>query len=348
MATAVQESRSCSRAVRRFRCAVMVTGLAKSWQSWANKHTERQDSIPAGWVPDSVQDEEEKEKRERSELKLTVRPRVVEAGGQDGGGGIKTGAVTRSVEPRRTDCGLVCAVKGKIDGGHFGSEEEKPFLGGDSPTRRRHCSSKASGGLKAWTQLEKEARRLGSRSSSLDTEDSGLGEDSGLSDNSDYKSDPSDEQENTRKSRPKIKVSTMGDLKAKWAQWSQQHLEGQKLNPFSEEFDHELAMSQRLQKGDPGYGKPKEGSKTAERGDRAQRHVRKEMDEMCYIIRDMGNVAEDGTIYMTFGRLFDRYVKISDKVVGILLRCRKHGMVDFPGEMLWQGQDDDVIITLLD
>uniref|UniRef100_A0A672K4T7 Costars domain-containing protein n=1 Tax=Sinocyclocheilus grahami TaxID=75366 RepID=A0A672K4T7_SINGR len=56
---------------------------------------------------------------------------------------------------------------------------------------------------------------------------------------------------------------------------------------------------------------------------------------------------KEGRIYVTFGRLFDRYVKISDKVVGILLRCRKHKMVDFEGEMLWKGQDDDIIITLL-
>uniref|UniRef100_A0A8C2JJE1 Costars domain-containing protein n=1 Tax=Cyprinus carpio TaxID=7962 RepID=A0A8C2JJE1_CYPCA len=85
--------------------------------------------------------------------------------------------------------------------------------------------------------------------------------------------------------------------------FAEDHIEGQKLNPFSEEFDYEHAMAIRLQKG-------------------------------------------DGHIYVTFGRLFDRYVKISDKVVGILLRCRKHKMVDFEGEMLWKGQDDDIIITL--
>ncbi|XP_061076504.1 actin-binding Rho-activating protein [Conger conger] len=344
MATAAApDSRPGAKAIRRFRCAVMVTGLAKSWQTWATKNSERQESVPAGWVPDSVQEDVNKEKRVRSEVKHAVKARAVEADGGEDGCGIRTGAVTRTVEPVRSACasGVVGAVKEKIDGGHLGSEEVKPFLGGESPTRRRHCSSKASGGLRAWAQLGKEVRRMGSRSSSLDTEDSGLGEEAGLSDNS-------EEQESPRKSRPKIRVSSMGDLKAKWAQWSQQHIDGQKLNPFSEEFDYDLAMSQRLQKGDEGYGKPKEGTKTAERGERAQRHIRREMDDMCYIIRDMGRVGEDGRICMTFGRLFGRYVKISDKVVGILLRCRKHGMLDFPGEMLWQGQDDDIIITLLD
>lgn len=140
----------------------------------------------------------------------------------------------------------------------------------------------------------------------------------------------------------------MSDIKNKWQRWSQDHIENQKLNPFSEEFDYEHAMATRLQRGDAGYGRPKEGSKTALRGERANKHIHKEMDEMCYIIRDMGMMDKNGQIYITFGRLFDRYVKISDKVVGILLRCRKHKMLDFEGEMLWKGQDDDVIITLRD
>lgn len=145
-----------------------------------------------------------------------------------------------------------------------------------------------------------------------------------------------------------IKIATMGDIKSRWQQWSKQHLEGQKLNPFSEDFDYEYAMSQRLQKGDSGYGRPKDGSKTAERGDRAQKHIHREMEEMVWLIRDMGFKDKEGRTVISFGRLFDRYVKISDKVVGILLRCRKHKMLDFEGEMLWKGQDDDVIITLRD
>lgn len=35
------------------------------------------------------------------------------------------------------------------------------------------------------------------------------------------------------------------------------------------------------------------------------------------------------------------------QVVGMLLRARKHRMVDFEGEMLYQRRDEDVIITLL-
>ena len=143
-----------------------------------------------------------------------------------------------------------------------------------------------------------------------------------------------------------IKVTTTGDIRNRWQQWSVKHMEGQKLNPFSEDFDYDHAMSQRLQRGDDGYGKPKEGSKTAERGERAQRHVHKEMEEMVWIIQEMGDKDRQGHTVVTFGRLFDRYVKISDKVVGILLRCRKHKMLDFEGEMLWKGQDDHVVISV--
>lgn len=38
---------------------------------------------------------------------------------------------------------------------------------------------------------------------------------------------------------------------------------------------------------------------------------------------------------------------ISNKVVGILIRARKHGFVDFEGEMLYQRRDDDKVIRLL-
>lgn len=143
------------------------------------------------------------------------------------------------------------------------------------------------------------------------------------------------------------KYSPVNSLKDKWQEWADQHIITQKLNPFSEEFDHELAMSTRLHKGDEGYGRPKEGTKTAERAKRAEAHIHREIRDMCFIIESMAKPRPDGKIQVTFGELFERYVRISDKVVGILMRARKHGLVDFEGEMLWQGRDDNVIITLL-
>ncbi|KAL7833223.1 hypothetical protein SRHO_G00302410 [Serrasalmus rhombeus] len=338
-----QESQPFSRAVRKIKVAAAVTSLAKSWQNWANEHSCKQDTIPSGWMPDSIiQDEKEKE---RNEVKLQVMPRVVVVNDEDKADSkIKTGTVSKAIEPKRSECGhdLVSSIKEKIQTNQMTPEEPRAFLGNESPTRRRLCGGKANASVKGLGQREE--RKMGSRSSSLDTEDSGLGEDAALSDNSDQ----SEVERKKPISRPKIRVTTMGDIRSKWQKFAAEHEEGQKLNPFSDDFDYEHAMAIRLHKGDAGYGRPKEGSKTAQRADRAQKHIRREMEEMCFIIRDMGQRDRDGRIYITFGRLFDRYVKISDKVVGILLRCRKHKMVEFEGEMLWQGRDDHVKITLLD
>ncbi|XP_045079918.1 actin-binding Rho-activating protein [Coregonus clupeaformis] len=330
-----QEDRPFVRAVMKIKCAAMVHSLAKSWQGWANENSVKQETIPSGWMPTSITEDEEREKQ--NETKILVKTRVVEAD-SNSGSLIRTGEVTKSHTPKCSEYSsdLVSSIKDKIQ--MAPEDANKPFLGNESPTRRRL-------GMRAQVHLGSQERKMGSRSSSLDSEDSGLREEAGLSDNSDQ-SDLN--QLKKQINRPKIRVTTMGDIKSRWQQWSQQHIEGQKLNPFSEEFDYEHAMAQRLQKGDEGYGHPKEGSKTAMRGDRAQKHVYKEMEELCWIVKDMGLKDKNGKSYITFGRLFDRYVKISDKVVGIVLRCRKHKMLDFEGEMLWKGQDDHVIITLRD
>ncbi|NXA35497.1 ABRA protein, partial [Eudromia elegans] len=120
----------------------------------------------------------------------------------------------------------------------------------------------------------------------------------------------------------------------------------QRKNPFSN--DERLAAKPLpSHRGDPSYGRPPEGSKTEQRGRDAHSHVGKEVEELCGIIRSTGEKGEDGHVSVTFRQLFETYVTISNKVVGILLRARKHGLVHFEGEMLWQGKDDDVIITLL-
>ncbi|XP_016352310.1 actin-binding Rho-activating protein-like [Sinocyclocheilus anshuiensis] len=334
---AVQQSRPFSRAVRKIKVASTVNSLAKSWQSWANKHTDKQDMIPSGWMPDTIIEDTKEKQKEKSEMKLLVTPRVVSVNSEDGADDqIKMVTVTKAITPKCNEYGkdLVNIIKEKINTNQLTSEDTKNFLGNESPTRRRYCGGKAGTLVKV----------LGSRSSGSDAEDSGLGEEASLSDNSDQ----NESEPKKHVNRQKIKITTMNDLRSTWQRFAEDHIEGQKLNPFSEEFDYEHAMAIRLQKGDTGYGRPKEGSKTAQRADRAQKHIHREMEEMCFIIRNMGQRDKEGCIYVTFGRLFDRYVKISDKVVGILLRCRKHKMVDFEGEMLWKGQDDDVIITLLE
>uniref|UniRef100_A0A8C6KZ16 Actin-binding Rho-activating protein n=1 Tax=Nothobranchius furzeri TaxID=105023 RepID=A0A8C6KZ16_NOTFU len=328
------------------------TNLAKSWQGWAKQHSDKQDAIPSGWMPSSV----EEDRKERTHVvKLTVTPRVIAADPSDANENeIRTGSVTKTVQVKRTDCSssnVVNAIRNKMESG---PEDYKPFLGNESPTRRRQMralQSAGGGGMVQDKKLKLQEKKSGS---SLDTEGSWLGEDGGLRENSESQMEQRAILTSTMSNKPKvecyikIKIATMSDIKSRWQQWSEQHTEGQKLNPFSEEFDYEYAMTQRLRKGDSGYGRPKDGSKTAERGDRAQKHIHREMEEMVWIIRDMGFKDKEGRTIITFGRLFDRYVKISDKVVGILLRCRKHKMLDFEGEMLWKGQDDDVIITLKD
>lgn len=62
-----------------------------------------------------------------------------------------------------------------------------------------------------------------------------------------------------------------------------------------------------------------------------------------YGVKD--NNTEEYTI--EFRVLFSVYNKISNKLVGLLLRTRKYGFVEFQGEVLFQGRDDNVIIKLL-
>lgn len=101
------------------------------------------------------------------------------------------------------------------------------------------------------------------------------------------------------------------------------------------------------QRNDKEYGRPVAGSKTETRGRFAGAHISQEVKQLCQIILQMGEEQPDGTFSVTFRRLFDRYTRISNKVVGILLRARKQNLVHFEGEMLFQRRDDDVIITLL-
>ncbi|NXQ84101.1 ABRA protein, partial [Nyctibius grandis] len=240
---------------------------------------------------------------------------------------------------------------------------DKILSGKLSPTIRRKCSNVVSELTKGWKQMEQEDKEEAKEELLLNCRDDSL--DSGYGE-AEYKLEQEDsDQEVTavRIKRPapsfasrfneeartkaQKKYSPINSLKDRWQEWADQHIITQKLNPFSEEFDHELAMSMRLHKGDEDYGRPKEGTKTAERAKRAEAHIHREIGDLCFIIESMAEPRPDGKVQVTFGELFERYVRISDKVVGILMRARKHGLVDFEGEMLWQGRDDNVIITLL-
>ena len=99
---------------------------------------------------------------------------------------------------------------------------------------------------------------------------------------------------------------------------------------------------------DENYGKPPEGSLTEARAKKACQHINKELSTLLSIIRGIGNRDEQtGEISVTFGKLFRYYIPISDKIVGLLLRARRWRLVDFTGEMLYQGQDDEKLVKLL-
>jgi hypothetical protein len=72
------------------------------------------------------------------------------------------------------------------------------------------------------------------------------------------------------------------------------------------------------------------------------------MLQLCEIIIQFSKKPPQADrIQITFGELFNIYTYISDKLVGMLLRCRKNKMIDFEGEMLFQRRDDHVVISLL-
>ncbi|XP_072266843.1 actin-binding Rho-activating protein [Pyxicephalus adspersus] len=373
------------RAIRKIRTATLVSSLTKGWQQWASEHSTKQAQEPSGWVPNTEDDVTENHKPTLNvKLKpaVVVQPKnVLSPSEENEETHIKTISVTKSFTSKAQEKGMdIGSLTEKYEKDPSTQKYDdfmvdKLLQGNVSPTRRRKCSNMVSQLTKSWKQMEHDEEtetssrtlpKLGEcRSESLETEDSGFG------DNEEGKPEKKTEifEENkedtarikrsynsqTNKTVAEInninkaykRYSQVNNIKGRWEKWSGDHVVNQKLNPFSDEFDHEFAMAQRLQKGDEGYGRPKEGTKTAERAMRAEAHIHREMKDLCFIISTMAKPGRDGKVRVTFGELFDRYVRISDKVVGILLRARKQWMVDFPGEMLWQGRDDDVIITLL-
>uniref|UniRef100_A0A6J0SRX1 Actin-binding Rho-activating protein n=1 Tax=Pogona vitticeps TaxID=103695 RepID=A0A6J0SRX1_9SAUR len=375
------------RAIKKIRTASLVISLARVWQQWATDHNTKQAQEPSGWVPNeektpSIPSKEiifPKKDLPKNEAQLLSNPQVPNQNGEPNSSesnealqklNIRSKPVTKTVVSKIYERGSgVSLLSDKYEKDNESTEMDKKgsrdidelLSSKMSPTRRRKCSNLVSELTKGWKQIEQEdttqeLEQHNYHSDSLDTEDSGYEGD--MEDRLDANNSSQEIPTTIRIKRstsslanrntkcPK-KYSPVENLKGKWEEWADEHVTMQKLNPFSEEFDYELAMSTRLRKGDQGYGRPKEGTKTAERAKRAEDHIHREMKDLCFIIRIMAPQRRDGKIQVTFGELFERYVRISDKVVGILMRARKHGMVDFEGEMLWQGRDDHVIISLL-
>ncbi|XP_070534251.1 actin-binding Rho-activating protein-like [Ptychodera flava] len=130
-----------------------------------------------------------------------------------------------------------------------------------------------------------------------------------------------------------------------WKQKEVEHKEKQMINPFSEWEG--ASHRQKLDKDDPEYARPVAGTMTDIRGKAAGRMVSREIEELIEVIERLGRKNEEGLICVRFGVLFETYTRISNKLVGMLMRARKQGLVHFEGEMLWQRRDDHVPITLL-
>uniref|UniRef100_A0A8C6T5S9 Actin-binding Rho-activating protein n=1 Tax=Neogobius melanostomus TaxID=47308 RepID=A0A8C6T5S9_9GOBI len=334
--------------IRKLRAVSRVCSLASSWQQWVTDNETKQANEPSGWAP-SCLDDPKKDPQETQEPKKTAKTTAEDAKAivePPVAPPIKTKhvekTVTSAAKEKSVGIGLL-AEKITKETAPSNEEIDRLLKKTSSPTRRRKCSNMVSSLTKSWKQVEKTA-----------------------TDGTELKEGNGEEEETAVKiKRPTVSVfkkeaedankinalsknySAVGSLKSRWQSWASEHTVNQKLNPFSEYFDYDYSMSTRLQRGQEGYGRPKEGTKTAERAKRAEQHIHREIDDMCLVIRMMADPDRDGRTRVTFGELFDRYVRISDKVVGILMRARKHGKLEFEGEMLWQGRDDGVIITLL-
>ncbi|KAI6187955.1 Actin-binding Rho-activating protein [Aphelenchoides besseyi] len=112
-------------------------------------------------------------------------------------------------------------------------------------------------------------------------------------------------------------------------------------NPFSENYEPEHFDVHAKD-----YGRPPPGSLTEKRGIRAGAYILNQVVILCEAIAKYGTGPENRRT-INFGPLFKIYETYSDKVVGLLIRARKHGLLTFNGEMLYQRQDDHKPITLL-
>uniref|UniRef100_A0A3Q1GAS4 Actin-binding Rho-activating protein n=1 Tax=Acanthochromis polyacanthus TaxID=80966 RepID=A0A3Q1GAS4_9TELE len=355
---------SANKNIKKLRAISAVCSLTSSWQKWVSDNETKQASEPSGWSPASLGGPEEKPKKTWVPKKPPpeapkeaptprgatraeeVKPEPLSL--------IKTKqvvkTVTSSVQEKSAGVGLL-TEKIQKERPASGEEIDKLLKKKRSPTRRRKCSNMVSSLTKSWkTEVEKKLDMEDKQKANFNREEEEMSSEEDSAVRIKRPSAPLYKKEAEDANKINIlskKFSAVGNLKSRWQTWASEHSVGQKLNPFSEYFDYDYSMSLRLQKGQEGYGRPKEGTRTAERAKRAEQHIHREIDDMCYVIRTMADPDPDGKTRVTFGQLFDRYVRISDKVVGILMRARKHGKVAFEGEMLWQGQDDAVIITLL-
>ena len=137
--------------------------------------------------------------------------------------------------------------------------------------------------------------------------------------------------------------SNLSALQSKWKNFADTHQDAMKDNPFHDSYQGPGDMTKS---GNDNWGVPV--GKTLERGLKAHAHVEKEIQYLLDVISSMAKFdTEEGLFFVTFKAIFDRYVRISDKVVGILIRAKRRKLLKFESEMLWQGRDDAEKIYVL-
>jgi len=85
-----------------------------------------------------------------------------------------------------------------------------------------------------------------------------------------------------------------------------------------------------------------------QRSQEANEKLNFEIWEICDTIRTIGLPDDDGGHMVEFGELFETYSTVSSQTVGLLIRARRRGHLDFEGETLLKGKDDMEIITLIE
>ncbi len=87
-----------------------------------------------------------------------------------------------------------------------------------------------------------------------------------------------------------------------------------------------------------------------QRAVKAQEWVEKEVDKlMTNIVALAKRNQSSGKCEVTFGELFYTYQDISDTLVGIMVRAKKRGLIEYEGQgghMLFQGRHDNVVVTV--
>eukprot|EP00037_Helgoeca_nana_P030602 m.379770 g.379770 ORF g.379770 m.379770 type:complete len:1270 (+) comp28230_c0_seq24:374-4183(+) len=73
----------------------------------------------------------------------------------------------------------------------------------------------------------------------------------------------------------------------------------------------------------------------------------KEISRVIDQVKLLGTLGRDGKYEVSFGRMFVETSQIFDALSGILKTAKKYGVVEFEGEQLWQGQNDDTVIRLV-